>query len=65
MSPVLRFAVRTLGVLAFAPATVLSDAVLPGVTVEAESPALIERVRSTVTDGNGQYRMASPFRAVG
>src|SRR5687767_11978160 len=32
-----------------------SGAVLPGVTVEATSPALIEKVRSTVTDGTGQY----------
>ena len=30
---------------------------LPGVTVEAASPALIEKVRSTVTDGTGQYRI--------
>ena len=29
--------------------------VLPGVTVEASSPALIEGVRSTVTDGSGLY----------
>jgi hypothetical protein len=34
-----------------------SGAVLPGVTVEASSPALIEKVRSTVTDGTGQYRL--------
>jgi hypothetical protein len=34
-----------------------SGAVLPGVTVEATSPALIERVRSVVTDGTGQYRI--------
>jgi hypothetical protein len=34
-----------------------SGAVLPGVTVEASSPALIERVRSAVTDGTGQYRI--------
>src|SRR5262245_23922946 len=34
-----------------------SGAVLPGVTVEAASPALIERVRSAVTDGAGQYRI--------
>ena len=34
-----------------------SGAVLPGVTVEAASPALIEKVRSVVTDGNGQYRL--------
>ncbi len=34
-----------------------SGAVLPGVTVEALSPVLIERVRSAVTDGTGQYRI--------
>ena len=34
-----------------------SGAVLPGVTVEASSPALIERTRSTVTDGSGQYQI--------
>src|SRR3989442_8943454 len=34
-----------------------SGAVLPGVVVEATSPALIERVRSAVTDGTGQYRV--------
>jgi hypothetical protein len=34
-----------------------SGAVLPGVTVEAASPALIEKVRSVVTDGSGQYRI--------
>jgi hypothetical protein len=34
-----------------------SDAVLPGVTVEASSPALIERSRTVVTDGAGQYRI--------
>jgi hypothetical protein len=34
-----------------------SGAVLPGVTVEAASPALIERVRSVVTDSTGQYRI--------
>src|SRR5256714_6946527 len=34
-----------------------SGAVLPGVTVEASSPALIERTRSAVTDGSGQYRI--------
>lgn len=34
-----------------------SGAVLPGVTVEAASPALIERTRSAVTDGAGQYRI--------
>jgi hypothetical protein len=34
-----------------------SGGVLPGVTVEASSPALIERVRSAVTDGQGLYRI--------
>src|SRR2546427_2757005 len=34
-----------------------SGAVLPGVTVEAASPVLIEKVRSVVTDGTGQYRI--------
>ena len=33
-----------------------SGAVLPGVTLEATSPALIEGTRSTTTDGRGQYR---------
>ena len=34
-----------------------SGAVLPGVTVEAASPELIEKVRTAVTDGSGQYRI--------
>ena len=34
-----------------------SGAVLPGVTVEAASPALIEKVRTTISDGTGQYRI--------
>ena len=34
-----------------------SGAVLPGVTVEASSPALIEKVRAAVTDDAGQYRI--------
>src|SRR5262245_56822620 len=34
-----------------------SGAVLPGVTVEASSPALIEQTRSVVTDGTGQYKI--------
>jgi hypothetical protein len=33
--------------------------VLPGVTVEAASPVLIEKVRSVVTDGTGQYRIVN------
>ena len=34
-----------------------SGGVLPGVTVEAASPALIEKVRSAVTDAEGLYRL--------
>jgi hypothetical protein len=34
-----------------------SGAVLPGVTIEAASPALIEKTRTVVTDGTGQYRV--------
>jgi hypothetical protein len=33
------------------------DAVLPGVLVEASSPALIEKTRTAVTDASGQYRI--------
>jgi hypothetical protein len=35
----------------------VSGAVLPGVTVEASSPVLIEKSRSVTTDGAGQYRI--------
>jgi hypothetical protein len=47
--------------MAFAQASIVgtvrdaSGAVLPGATVEASSPALIERVRSVVSNGVGQY----------
>ena len=34
-----------------------SGAVLPGVTVEAASPALIEKVRTAVTDDQGNYKI--------
>src|SRR5579871_4020714 len=34
-----------------------SGAVLPGVTVEVASPVLIEKTRTAVTDGAGQYRI--------
>jgi hypothetical protein len=34
-----------------------SGAAMPGVTVEASSPVLIEKVKTTVTDGNGGYRI--------
>src|SRR4029079_4985880 len=49
--------------LALAQATVAgvirdaSAAVLPGVTVEASSPVLIEKSRTVVSDGTGQYRI--------
>src|SRR6187397_1577969 len=36
-----------------------TGAVLPGVTVEAASPALIEKVRAAVTDSSGRYRIES------
>lgn len=41
-------------------AAVVKDAsggVLPGVTVEAASPALIEGSRTAATDGSGQYKI--------
>src|SRR3954468_19172548 len=34
-----------------------SGAILPGVNVEASSPVLIEKSRTVVTDGTGQYRI--------
>ena len=34
-----------------------SGAVLPGVTVEAASPALIEKVRTVITDGEGRFNI--------
>ena len=49
--------------IAFAQATIAgtvrdtSGAVLPGVTVEAASPALIEKVRTVTTDGAGQFQI--------
>ena len=60
---VLAIAVLLLPSVAFAQGTLTgavrdeSGAVLPGVTVEASSPALIEKVRTAVTDGAGQYRI--------
>jgi len=36
-----------------------TGAVMPGVTVEAASPALIEKVRSAVTDAAGQYKIVN------
>ena len=34
-----------------------TGSVLPGVTVEAASPVLIEKIRTVVTDGSGQYKI--------
>ena len=36
-----------------------SGAILPGVTVEASSPALIEKARAAAADGNGQYQITN------
>jgi Carboxypeptidase regulatory-like domain len=36
-----------------------SGGVVPGVTVEVTSPALIEKVRSTTTDSNGRYQISA------
>jgi Carboxypeptidase regulatory-like domain len=36
-----------------------SGAVIPGVTVEAASPDLIEKVRSVISDSSGQYRIVT------
>jgi hypothetical protein len=36
-----------------------SGAVMPGVSVEVTSPALIEKVRSTVTDAGGRYQITA------
>src|SRR5215472_8880817 len=35
------------------------EAVMPGVTIEVTSPALIEKVRSATTDAGGQYRITN------
>ena len=34
-----------------------SGGVLPGVTVEAASPVLIEKIKTATTDGDGRYRI--------
>jgi hypothetical protein len=54
-------AILCMATMAFAQASITgvardsSGAVLPGVTVEASSQALIEKTRSVVTSGTGQY----------
>src|SRR5258706_4049153 len=69
MRGLLRFAALALAVLVLAPAAAYaqasivgavkdsSGAVLPGVTIEVASPALIEKTRSTVSDGAGLYQI--------
>jgi hypothetical protein len=69
MRGLLRFASIALTALVLAPVSAYaqasvvgtvkdtSGAVLPGVTVEVSSPALIEKTRSTVTDGSGLYQV--------
>jgi hypothetical protein len=69
MRPVVKLLVVVLASVILAPAAAYaqasitglirdaSGAVLPGVTVEAASPALIEKVRTAVTDGTGRYRI--------
>ena len=52
-----RETVLTAETIASLPITRNYGGVLPGVTVEASSPALIEKVRTAVTDGTGQYRI--------
>src|SRR5437867_9405330 len=67
--PVLRRMVLVLSCLMLLPASAYaqsaiagvvrdaSGAVLPGVSVEVASPVLIEKARSTASDGTGQYRI--------
>jgi hypothetical protein len=56
VSPYLAYAQQTTGSIA-GEVKDASGGVLPGVTVEASSPALIEKVRTVVTDGSGQYKI--------
>ena len=55
LAPLTAFAQGTSAIAGVATDT--SGAVLPGVTVEARSPALIEQARTTVTDNEGRYRV--------
>src|ERR1700686_321539 len=55
--PSLSFAQSTGGIAGVVRDT--SGGVIPGVSVEAASPALIEKVRTVVTDTEGQYKIVS------
>src|SRR6187397_302286 len=69
MGPIAQRSVASLFLVLFLPAVVFaqgtiagvvrdaSGAVLPGATVEAASPVLIEKVRSVSSDAAGQYRI--------
>src|SRR6187397_1782298 len=69
MGPIAQRSVASLFLVLFLPAVVFaqgtiagvvrdaSGAVLPGATVEAASPVLIEKVRSVASDATGQYRI--------
>ena len=53
LMPAAGFAQQASGIVGVAKDT--SGAVLPGVTVDASSPVLIEKVRTAVTDSQGRY----------
>ena len=72
MRGVLRIVLAAAAVLVLGPAAALaqegqiagtvrdtSGALMPGVTVEVTSPALIEKVRTASTDASGQYRITA------
>ena len=72
MRGVLRVILAAAAVLVLGPAAALaqegqiagtvrdtSGALMPGVTVEVTSPALIEKVRTATTDSSGQYRITA------
>src|SRR5262245_45326825 len=53
--PAIAFGQTTAGIVGVARDT--SGAVLPGVTVEAASPALIEKARTALTDDQGRFNI--------
>jgi len=57
LSPVVGYAQQASGIAGVVRDT--SGGVLPGVTVEATSPALIEKVRTAVTDTEGRYSLVN------